>query len=141
MTAGLFESMRLPEVFSGHSRDADHPFPAFYPQSNSPQAWSSSAIFSLIQAMCGIYPYAPLKMMLVDPNLPEWLPRLTLEDLRVGDAAVTIRFFRRDDGTSHYRVEKKQGTLHIVHQPSPWSLTATPGRHIRDAFASLLPHR
>ncbi|MFU8805099.1 MAG: glycogen debranching N-terminal domain-containing protein, partial [Bradymonadaceae bacterium] len=61
--ASLFDSYRLPEVFSGHGRDADHPFPAFYPQANSPQAWSASAIFSFVQSLCGFYPYAPLKML------------------------------------------------------------------------------
>ena len=45
-----FDFYRLPEVFSGHARDADHPFPALYPQTNSPQAWSASAVFCLVQS-------------------------------------------------------------------------------------------
>lgn len=137
--AGLFESHRLPEVFSGHKRDADHPFPAFYPQANSPQAWSASAIFSLVQALCGIYPYAPLKMLVVDPDLPPWLPELTIRDLRVGDAKVTIHFARQSDGKTDYRIENMEGTLRVLRQQSPWSLTATPGRRLVDAFSSLLP--
>jgi glycogen debranching enzyme len=28
-------------LFTGHHRDADHPFPAHYPNANSPQAWSA----------------------------------------------------------------------------------------------------
>ena len=32
-------------------------------------------LFSLLQAMLGLYPYAPLHMLLVDPHLPAWLPR------------------------------------------------------------------
>ncbi|MBA2664224.1 MAG: amylo-alpha-1,6-glucosidase [Bradymonadaceae bacterium] len=137
--AQLFESHRLPEVFSGHGRDADHPFPAFYPGANSPQAWSASAIFCFVQAMCGIYPYAPLEMLVVDPHLPEWLPELTFENLKVGRARTTIRFFRRADGTSDYRVEALEGPLHVLRQASPWSLTATPGGRLVDAFSSLLP--
>jgi len=136
--ARLFEHYRLPEVFSGHPRDAAHPFPAIYPQANSPQAWSASAVLCVVQAMLGIYPYAPLKMLLVDPHLPEWLPELTIRGLRVGSASVDLRFFRKD-GKSDWEILDQKGTLHILRQPSPWSLTATFAERLRDALSSLLP--
>ena len=136
--AALFDFHRLPEVFSGHPRDRDHPFPALYPRSNSPQAWSASAVFSYLQALLGLYPYAPLDLLLVDPQLPEWLPRITLADLRVGQAAVTIRFERKKSGST-YEVLEKRGKLHVVRQPSPWSLTATWPERLRDLLSSLLP--
>src|SRR6185295_530295 len=82
--AALFEFHRLPELFGGQPRDHDHPFPAIYPNSSSPQAWSASSVFSLLQGMLGLYPYAPLKLLVLDPHLPEWLPEITLRDLRVG---------------------------------------------------------
>ncbi|HET9221385.1 MAG TPA: glycogen debranching N-terminal domain-containing protein, partial [Roseiflexaceae bacterium] len=53
---GLFDLYRLPELFSGHARDDAHPFPAIYPRANWPQAWSSSAIFTLLQSLLGLYP-------------------------------------------------------------------------------------
>ena len=137
--AALFDFYRLPELFSGHTCDADHPFPALYPRANWPQAWSSSAIFTLVQALLGLYPYAPLNMLLLDPHLPEWLPEITLGSLRVGDAAITIRFWRREDGTSDYQVLDKRGSLHVLRQPSPWSLTAGFGERLKDALTSLLP--
>jgi glycogen debranching enzyme len=137
--ARIFEHYRLPEVFSGHARDAAHPFPAIYPQANSPQAWSASAVFSLVQALLGLYPYAPLNMLLVDPHLPEWLPELTLENLRVGDAAVDLRFRRGADGRSDWELLDQRGKLHILRQPSPWSLTATFAERLRDTLTSLLP--
>jgi glycogen debranching enzyme len=137
--AALFEHYRLPEVFSGHHRDADHPFPALYPKANSPQAWSASAVFCFLQAMLGVYPYAPLKLLLVDPYLPDWLPEITLTNLRVGDATTTIRFYRKADGQSDYEVEDIQGSLHVIRQPSPWSLTASFGERLKDALTSLLP--
>jgi glycogen debranching enzyme len=138
-TAELFEHYRLPEVFSGHPRDRDHPFPAIYPRANSPQAWSASSIFCLIQAMLGIYPYAPLNTLLVDPCMPEWLPDVTLSNLRVGDASVTIRFFRTPGGKSDYEVLDQSGPLHVIRQPSPWSLTATYAERLVDTLTSLLP--
>jgi glycogen debranching enzyme len=137
--AALFDFYRLPELFSGHQRDEDHPFPAFYPQACSPQAWSASAVFCLLQAMLGLYPYAPLNMLLVDPHMPEWLPEITLQNLRVGEAMATIRFYRREDGKGDYEVIDKRGPLHVLRQPSPWSLTAGFGERLKDALTSLLP--
>lgn len=137
--AGIFAARRLPELFSGHQRDAEHPFPAHYPGANSPQAWSASAVFCLLQAMLGLYPYAPLNMLLLDPHLPEWLPQITLANLRVGNATVTIRFHRKQNGASDYEVLDKRGSLHVLRQPSPWSLTATFAERLKDALVSLLP--
>ncbi len=137
--AALFDFHRLPEVFSGHQRDLQHPFPAMYPKTNWPQAWSSSAIFTIIQCMLGIYPYAPLHALFVDPHLPDWLPEITLSNLHVGRAIVTIRFFREKDGTSSYEVLDKRGSLHVFQQPSPWSLTTGPVERMVDAFSSVLP--
>jgi glycogen debranching enzyme len=135
--ASLFDFYRLPELFSGHQLDEDHPFPALYPQANSPQAWSSSTIFSFVQSMLGLYPYAPLKILLVDPYLPDWLPEITLHDLKVGDAAITIRFFRKGE-KSDYEVLDKRGTLRVIRQPSPWSLTATFAERLKDILTSLI---
>ena len=136
--ASLFDFYRLPELFSGHQLDEDHPFPALYPQANSPQAWSSSTIFSFVQSILGLYPYAPLKILLVDPYLPDWLPEITLHDLKVGDAAITIRFFRKGD-KSDYEVLDKRGTLHVIRQPSPWSLTTSFAERLKDVLTSFLP--
>lgn len=138
-SAMLFDFNRLPEVIGGHPRDREHPFPALYPQANAPQAWSSSSSYVALQSILGLYPYAPLKMLLVDPHLPEWLPEITLEHLRVGDAAATIRFFRHPDGRGDYEVLEREGSLHVLRQPSPQSMTATTGERLRDALSSLLP--
>lgn len=137
--AGLFDYCRLPECFTGHERDQDHPFPAVYPKANWPQAWSSSAVFSLIQAMLGIYPYAPLNLLMVDPWLPEWLPQIALHHLRVGKAAVSINFHRNTDGATDFEVLEERGHLHVLRQPSPWSLTAGFGERVKDMLESLLP--
>ncbi len=120
--SSLFEYHRLPEVFSGHQRDNEHPFPALYPKTCWPQAWSSSSLFGVVQSLLGIYPYAPLHVLIVNPVLPEWLPEITLHDLHVGEAVVSIRFFRKEDGSSDYRVLDLQGKLHVLRVESPWSV-------------------
>lgn len=137
--SALFANHRLPEVFSGHQRGDGQPFPAFYPQANAPQAWSASAVFMMVQSMLGLYPYGPLNMLIIDPHLPAWLPHLTVRNLRVGEARATIRFYRKSDGSSSYDVEEKEGSLHILRQPSPWSLTAGYWERFKDAMLTLLP--
>ena len=134
----LFDYHRLPECFSGHPRDMAHPFPALYPKTNWPQAWSASSLFSIMQAMLGIYPYAPLNMLLVDPQLPVWLPEITVRNLRVGRATTAIRFYREGKRT-HFNVLNQRGKLHILRQPSPWSLTSRFGERLQDIMESLLP--
>jgi glycogen debranching enzyme len=139
--ASLFDCCRLPELFAGHQRDADHPFPAQYPHANSPQAWSASSVWCFLQALLGLYPYAPLNLLLVDPHLPAWLPDITVRNLHVGRAVIDLRFYRMKSGESDYDVLDKRGPLHVVRQPSPWSLTATFGERLEDALSSLVPGR
>jgi glycogen debranching enzyme len=137
-SARLFEHNRLPEVFGGHARDASHPFPCLYEKADSPQAWSASAPFIAMQAVVGLYPYAPLKVLFLDPWLPDWLPEVTVENLRVGDARITLRFQRTSEGRTEYKIEELEGELHVLRQPSPWSLTADWGERVKDTVSSLL---
>ena len=86
--------------------------------------------------MLGIYPVAPIKLLRLDPHLPDWLPEITLRNLRVGKAAADIRFYRKGHAT-HFDVLEKRGKLRILRQPSPWSLTAGLGERIKDVMESL----
>ena len=134
----LFDYNRLPECFSGHSRDEEHPFPALYPKTNWPQAWSASSVFAILQAMLGLYPFAPTNLLLIDPQLPDWLPEIFVRNLHVGKTVVSIHFYRKGNGTEFDVLEKK-GRLHVLRQPSPWSLTAGVGERIKDVMESLIP--
>lgn len=136
--ATLFEYDRLPEVFGGHARDKTHPFPCLYENADSPQAWSASVPFVITQALLGLYAYAPLKTLFLDPWLPEWLPEITVENLCVGDARITLGFKRKADGDTDYSIERLDGELHVLRQPSPWSITADWGERVKDAVTSLL---
>ncbi|MGI8550937.1 MAG: amylo-alpha-1,6-glucosidase [Dehalococcoidia bacterium] len=130
--AGLFPHHRLPELIGGYQRDREHPHPGIYPHAQSPQAWSASSAPQLVQAMLGLWPLAPLKLLLLDPALPAWLPELTLSNLHVGKARVSLRFRRRPDGSTAWSVIEKHGSLTIVEQSSAgsedtglWSRTGT----------------
>jgi hypothetical protein len=75
------------------------------------------------------------------PIFPVWLPEITISNLHVGAATIDLRFYRTKSGDGDYEVLDKRGPLHIVRQPSPWSLTATFGERLQDALSSLLPGR
>jgi glycogen debranching enzyme len=110
---------RLPEALTGHDRaELDHPLA--YPGGNSPQAWSAGATIQLVQALLGIYPFAPAGLLaLVRPRLPAWLPTLTLRKMRVGDATVSIRFERNPDGSAGHEVIEQDGHLLVMPAPPP----------------------
>jgi glycogen debranching enzyme len=112
--AARYPDSRLPEALSGHERIA-FSTPINYPNANSPQAWSASALIQLVQIMLGIYPFAPLGVLaLVRPRLPGWLPLLTLKNLQVGKARVDLRFERRADGSARHTVLRREGRLIVV---------------------------
>jgi glycogen debranching enzyme len=137
--AALFEHHRLPEALGGHPRDADHPHPGVYPDSCAPQAWSASAVVWLVHSMLGLWSYAPLSLLVVKPELPDWLPELTLRGLRIGQARATIEFRRDAGGTTDFRVLEREGTLHVVRQPPPEDVHAGPFERLADLAHSLLP--
>jgi glycogen debranching enzyme len=148
--SGWFEADRLPEALGGQDRRA-LPYPTAYPGSNVPQAWSASAVIQLVQAMLGIYPFAPAHVLaLVRPRLPAEIPSLTVRDLRVADATVSLRFTREVDGTARHEVIEQSGRLLVVNAPPPndpslgpgarameWLLEHAPGRLARAARIGL----
>jgi glycogen debranching enzyme len=143
--AAEFRDLRLPEALSGLSRD-ESPVPVPYPDSNSPQAWTASATIQLVQLLLGLYPFAPLAILaLVRPRLPPDVRSLTIGRLRIGDATVSLRFQRRDDGSASHEVIEQDGRLLVIEAPPPqdvaggtmveavkaWAIEHAPGRQAR----------
>jgi glycogen debranching enzyme len=126
--AERYERHRLPEAVGGLPRDHRHPFPGVYPKSCWPQAWSAGAIIMMLQAMLGLRPVAPLGLLLVYPELPEWLPDVTLRDLRVGRSTLTIDFRRQPDGATDFRVRERHGPVRVLRAP--------PESSVRHSFLS-----
>jgi glycogen debranching enzyme len=138
--ASLYPCFRVPECVGGYARSG-FPHPGAYPQANAPQGWNQSALPLLIHTLLGLQPVAALDLLVVDPVLPAWLPEVTLERIRVGGATATLRFYRDPDGESHVEVVRKRGTLHVVMQPPPESLTAGAGDRFSALVDRLLHHR
>jgi glycogen debranching enzyme len=91
--ASHFLLNQLPELYAGLQRDPTG-FPVQYLGANVPQAWAAGTPFALLQAMLGLQQDAPGGKLYVDPALPDWLPDVTLTDLRLGRRRFDIRFWR-----------------------------------------------
>ena len=63
-----------------------------------PQAWAAGAILRLVAILAGIHARtdADGSTIYVDPALPDWLPELTITNLRAGHGAISISLV---DGT------------------------------------------
>jgi glycogen debranching enzyme len=144
LTEALFDlaltypEFRIPECIGGYAR-GERSVPGAYPRANTPQLWNATAFPLAVQTMLGLVPVASTNTLVLDPVLPAWLPELVMRDLRVGDAKVTLRFWREEDGSSRWDVLHRQGTLHIVRQPPLESLTATWTERAADLVQSLVP--
>ena len=117
--AERFESHRLPELFAGLERTPES-FPVQYLGANVPQAWASAAVFRLVATLCGIHSAGSRRTIYVNPDLPDWLPTITLRNLRAGNGAANLRM-------EHDRLEVLSNSTGFaivqgpVPRPTPWS--------------------
>jgi glycogen debranching enzyme len=124
-----FQANRVPELFSGLPRE-DGSFPVQYLGANVPQAWAAGAIIRLIAILSGIHGLtdADGSRIFVDPALPDWLPEVTISNLRAGRGAMTLEI--RADGTN---VLQNTTGFEVVQGPPPRNLrhlnANRPARH------------
>ena len=117
--ASYFQNYRLPEVYAGIAQEKGA-FPIQYAQANVPQAWAAGSVFHLLQAILGLQADAPNRRLYVDPELPAWLPEITLHQLTIGDATVDLRFWR-EDGQTRWAADIKTGEVEIEEKSwQPW---------------------
>lgn len=136
----LFHRGRLPEVLGGFPRDEAHPHPGLWPRSNSPQGWSASSVLMVVEALLGLRPMAPARTVVLDPRLPEWLPDLKLEGLRIGGSVVDLGARRtRRGGTKWWASTSRGPRVLFLRQPQPYSQGSDPGGKARAALRSLVP--
>jgi glycogen debranching enzyme len=119
--ASYFVSYRLPELYAGTERRPGT-FPVLYPQANVPQAWAAGSVFHLLQAILGIRADALAGQLYVAPELPHWLPEISLYGLGVGRARVDLRFWREGD-RSRWAADVREGTIAVQEEAwRPWNL-------------------
>jgi glycogen debranching enzyme len=135
--AALYAGHRIPETVGGYAR-SEWPTPSAYPRANTPQLWNASVFPMLLQSLLGLQPVAPMSLLAIDPVLPEWLPEVILDGVRLGEARATLRFWRTDSGRSHGEVVHHRGTIHLVRQPPIESLNAGVGDRLSALVDSIL---
>jgi glycogen debranching enzyme len=89
---------QLPELYTSTERQ-DAAFPVQYLGANVPQAWAAGSVFTLLRTMLGFMPDARRGKLYVDPELPSWLPDLTVIDLRIHGHILDVRFWREGERT------------------------------------------
>jgi glycogen debranching enzyme len=122
--ASRFASYRLPELYAGSPREpgTKETFPVQYLGANVPQAWAAGSIFHLLRAILGLRADAVHHHLHLDPHLPHWLPDLTLRRLRVGEATISLRFWREGE-RSRWETLDQHGDLTLVERPwLPWHI-------------------
>jgi glycogen debranching enzyme len=108
-----FPESRLPELFCGFDRvEVRSPVP--YPVACSPQAWAAGASFLFLETMLGLRAHADRnELELWHPHLPDWLTKVTLNDLRIGEGSVDL-LFHRWRGTTSAEVLRKVGDIAVT---------------------------
>ncbi len=112
--ASYFQQHQLPELYAGMSRSPTT-FPVQYLGANTPQAWAAGSCFSFLQMFLGLQPDAPNGVLYLDPALPDWMPDLTVRDVRIGQMSFDLRFWR-DGAATQWEVLR--GDLSRVRQLS-----------------------
>ncbi len=111
--AQWFPDLRLPELFCGFARD-EVGAPVAYPVACSPQAWAAATPFFLLQTMLGLRADATAhRLELVHPTLPDWLTRLTITGLPVGDDSVDL-LVHRWRGRTSAELLGRRGSIDVV---------------------------
>jgi glycogen debranching enzyme len=95
--ACAFEDDRLPELFCGFARSIGAPVP--YREANVPQAWAAATPVLAVQLLLGLVPDARRRRCYLAPSLPEWLPRVEVRGIRVGQGTVDVVVSRDRDET------------------------------------------
>jgi glycogen debranching enzyme len=116
--AERFTALRLPELFAGLSR-IPAGFPVPYLDANVPQAWAAGSVFRFVAILCGLHATtdADGSRLYVNPALPEWMPEISISNLRVGGGALDIHF---SDGIVDVRSNTSK--YEVVHAPAPGPL-------------------
>lgn len=116
--AGMFDAAlavdlnRLPELFCGFPRQAGQG-PTLYPVACIPQAWAAGSAFLLLESVLGLQISAlQPEIRFHRPVLPDFLDRVEIGNLVIGDASVDI-ILNRHPHSVGINVLRRQGDVEI----------------------------
>jgi glycogen debranching enzyme len=112
--AAVHFGMRLPELFCGFRRIAGEA-PIAYPVACLPQAWAAGSAFMLLQACLGVAIDGwDGQVRIEHPRLPTGIDRLTVANLPVGEARITLHFHRVDQRVVAYSDQSAGGPVSVL---------------------------
>ena len=86
-----------------------------YPVACHPQAWAASSVPYMLQELLGLEADAfERKLRITRPVLPEFVDRLEMRGLRVGDARGDLKFTRAEGDAVAVEVLSISGELEIA---------------------------
>jgi len=104
---------RLPELYCGFPRRTGEG-PTLYPVACLPQAWASGSVFSFLKALLGMHVDGVTETLRFHaPVLPDYLPHLTIHNMRVGRTLSDLIIRQPKHGSAKVEVVPKKGTLQI----------------------------
>ena len=107
------DQRRMPELLCGFVRRPGEG-PTLYPVACSPQAWAAGSVFMLLQSSLGLtVDVAAGQIVFNRALLPEFLPWVSIFDLRVGDAILDLRLERHRYDVA-IQVLRREGSVQIV---------------------------
>jgi glycogen debranching enzyme len=111
--SGTMDLRRLPERFCGfHRRPGQGP--TSYPVACTPQAWAAATLPALVQASLGLSFDPAARIVRFDrPNLPAFIDSLTLRNLSLGSAWVSVSV-SRTPGQVSLSVIERAGDIQVV---------------------------
>jgi len=116
---GLFDASidldlhRLPELFCGFKR-LSRQEPTLYPVACAPQAWASGAVFMILQSCLGMtFSAEKPQIKFHFPQLPDYLERLQITNIRFGSAVVDLAIRRHPNDVS-VNILRKEGDIDIA---------------------------
>ncbi len=110
--ASAASDFRLHELYCGNARTPDAREPTHYKVACVPQAWAAGSILHMLRACINLKPDNG-SLKIVNPHLPDWLPTVTLDRLKVGDAEVDLQFVRNADGKTDCVVTRNHNKLKV----------------------------
>jgi len=109
----FMDQRRMPELLCGFVRRPGEG-PTLYPVACSPQAWAAGSVFMLLQSSLGLtVDVAAGQIVFNRALLPEFLPWVSIFDLRVGDAILDLRLERHRYDVA-IQVLRREGSVQIV---------------------------
>ena len=112
---------RLPELYCGYPRGADEDRPVRYPVACSPQAWAAGSLPHALWNLLGLRASSlEGRLRIVRPCLPALVEWLELRGVRVGGAAVDLRFEREGEAVEvQWSVRGSEVTVERTEELSP----------------------